>query len=45
MPEEHSVGQRYQRVSVPSKSRVLRRQVLGDEQDCASHGDGADEVA
>jgi hypothetical protein len=27
------------------KSQVLRRQVLEDEQDCASHGDGADEAA
>ncbi len=27
------------------KSQVLRRQVLEDEQDCGSHGDGADEVA
>jgi hypothetical protein len=27
------------------KSQVLRRQVLGDEQDCGSHGDGANEVA
>jgi hypothetical protein len=26
-------------------SRLLRRQVLEDEQDCGSHGDGADEVA
>jgi hypothetical protein len=27
------------------KSQVLRRQVLEDEQDCGSHGDGADEAA
>jgi hypothetical protein len=27
------------------KSQVLRRQVLEDEQDCASHGEGADEAA
>jgi len=27
------------------KSQMLRRQVLGDEQDCGSRGDGADEVA
>ena len=27
------------------KSRVLRRQVLGEEDECASHGDGADGVA
>ena len=27
------------------KSQVLRRQVLGDEQDCGSRGDGAEEVA
>jgi hypothetical protein len=27
------------------KSQVLRRQVREDEQDCGSHGDGADEVA
>ena len=27
------------------KSRVLRRQVLGDEEACGSHGSGADEVA
>ena len=27
------------------KSQVLRRQLLEDEQDCGSHGDGADEVA
>ncbi len=26
------------------KSQVLRRQVLGDEQGCGGHGDGADEV-
>ena len=27
------------------KSQVLRRQVLENEQDCGSHGDGADEAA
>ena len=27
------------------KSQVLRRQRLEDEQDCSSHGDGADEAA
>jgi serine/threonine protein kinase len=27
------------------KSQVLRRQVLEDEQDCGSHGEGADEAA
>ena len=27
------------------KSQVLRRQVLADEQDCGSHGDGAEAVA
>jgi hypothetical protein len=27
------------------KSQLLRRQVLEDEQDCGSHGDGADKVA
>ena len=27
------------------KSRILRRQALGDEEQCGSHGDGADGVA
>jgi hypothetical protein len=27
------------------KSRVLRRQVLGEEEDCGGRGPGADEVA
>ncbi len=27
------------------KSRVLRRQVLGDEENCGSHGSAGDEVA
>ena len=27
------------------KSRVLRRQVLGDEDDCGSHGRNGDEAA
>jgi hypothetical protein len=27
------------------KSRVLRRQVLGEEEDCGGRGRGADEVA
>ena len=27
------------------KSRILRRQALGDEEECGSHGDGADGVA
>jgi hypothetical protein len=27
------------------KSRILRRQALGDEEECGSHGEGADGVA
>jgi hypothetical protein len=27
------------------KSRILRRQALGDEDECGSHGDGGDGVA